>query len=135
MGDDQLQPELADTDGWGAYLGGFYTAARVASVLGGRDGQVTEREIRERRDLLALQTTSGQVVYPRFQFRDGRPLPGLAEVLEALPPELVSRWTVASWLVSGRISGHDDPPVQLLAAGNVAPVVAAAREWARALAQ
>ena len=88
----------------------------------------------KRRGLLALTTGSGRVVYPRFQFRDGAPLPGLDRVLAELPESLVSRWTVASWLVSPSSEFAGARPVDLLADGAVVAVVTAARRWASDLA-
>lgn len=118
---------------WADHLGGCYSEDGAARILGGANGPIAKQALSTRHDLLALRSASGQVVYPRLQFRDGQPLPGIAEIVKLLPPDLVSPWTVASWLASGTIPGHDAPPVTLLKAGAVAAVVAAAREWAQAL--
>ncbi len=54
-------------------------------------------------DSLMLVTRSGRAVWPMFQFEGGEVLPGLAEVVDVLPEGLVSRWTVASWLLAPRL--------------------------------
>lgn len=124
--------DTADT--WTEHLGGFYDVDGVRRLLS-RDGEpVTKQAVSKRRGLLALTTGSGRVVYPRFQFTGGGTLPGLAVVLHEVPEQLVSRWTLASWLVSPQQELGGDSPVQLLREGSVEPVVAAARGWAAALA-
>lgn len=87
----------------------------------------------QRRGLLALKTGSGRAVYPLFQFVAGRPVDGLADVLDAVPEQLASRWTLASWLVTPRAELDGERPVEVLADGSPQPVVRAAREWAAAL--
>jgi len=69
------------------------------------------------------------VGYPAFQF-DGRSVvPGVADVLRVLPDDLVSRWTVASWLVSPDAESGATP-MALLRAGLRRPVIQAAGAWA-----
>jgi hypothetical protein len=84
-------------------------------------------------DPLILRTGSGEQVVPVALLDDsGQPLDGLPEVLAVLPPDdVVSRWTVAAWLLSWQ-PGLDGRPVDLLAA-DPALVVAEARDWARSL--
>ena len=88
----------------------------------------------QRTNLLALATGSGRVVYPAFQFRTSSIPDGLGTILEILDEELVSRWTVASWLVTPNAEFEHDTPLELLEAGAVGPVVEAARRWAFSLA-
>lgn len=89
----------------------------------------------KRKGLLALTTGSGRVVYPLFQFADGGVLlPELDTVLRAVPESLVSRWTIASWLVSPQVELSGRTLAQLLRAGATEPVLAAAHNWAAALA-
>lgn len=119
---------------WQEHLGGCYDVEGVRRFLA-RDGHpVPEQTVTERWALLRLTTGSGRVVYPRFQFRNGSPLPGLAAVLEELPEHLVSRWTVASWLVSHNQELHGEKPIEVLADGRGAAVTASARAWAAQLA-
>lgn len=119
---------------WDEHLGGFYDVEAVRQLLSRDGGPVSRQAVSKRRGLLALTTGSGRVVYPVAQFRGSSVLPGMGEVLTVLPERLVSRWTVASWLVSEQIDLHHQVPVDLLRESVVAPVVAAARRWASALA-
>lgn len=119
---------------WDEHLGGFYDVEGVRRLLARAGRPITRQAVSKRRGLLALTTGSGRVVYPVLQFHASSPLPGMDEVLSALPEGLVSRWTVASWLVSEQGDLHGRVPVHLLREGDVAPVVAAARRWAGALA-
>ncbi|MHB8341876.1 MAG: hypothetical protein ACYDB7_12000 [Mycobacteriales bacterium] len=119
---------------WQQHLGAFYDVDGVRTLLGRSGRPVSKQAVSQRRGLLALRTGSGRVVYPSLQFCDGVPLRGLEQVLDALPEQLVSRWTVASWLVSTQPDLGGDRPVDVLAARQVDAVVAAARAWAAALA-
>lgn len=119
---------------WDAHLGGFYDTEGVRTLLARGRRPVSRQAVGKRRGLLALTTGSGRVVYPTFQFVDGRPVAGLAEVMDALPAQLVSRWTLASWLVTSQQELDGERPIDLLADGYPEPVVRAARGWAAALA-
>ncbi len=122
---------------WVEHLGPFYDAAGVAQLLG-RDGRPISRQaVSKRKGLLALTTGSGQVVYPALQFKDRRPAPGLAEVLDALPESVVSRWTLASWLCSPELDLQGERPIDVLHEGTpgaLNAVVDAARRWRQSLA-
>lgn len=119
---------------WDEHLGGFYDVEGVRRLLSRDGGPVSRQAVSKRRGLLTLATGSGRVVYPVVQFHGSAVLPGMDEVLTALPERLVSRWTVASWLASEQSDLHHQVPVRLLREGVVEPVVAAARRWASALA-
>jgi len=126
---------VVDTGGqWREHLGGFYDTETVRRLLGSVGKPVSRQAVSKRRGLLALRTGSRRVVYPSFQFVGNRLVEGLGEVLDLLPEELVSRWTVASWLVSENANLDGDRPIDVLAEGHQGPVVTAARSWARALA-
>jgi len=126
--------QAVDTaDSWTEHLGGFYDAAAVGKVLS-RGGQPVSRQaVHKRKGLLALTTGSGRVMYPVFQFAGHSPLPGLEAIQQVVPEALVSRWTLASWLVSPQPTLAGQTPVQLLREGSVEPVLTAARDWAGAL--
>ncbi|MHB2022111.1 MAG: hypothetical protein ACYCO3_02080 [Mycobacteriales bacterium] len=119
---------------WEGHLGAFYDVNGVRELLGRSGKLITKQAVSKRRDLLALRTGSGRVVYPSLQFRGSAPLPGMRQLLDLLPDQLVSRWTLAAWLVSAQPDLGGDTPADLLAAGQIAPVLAAARIWAQTLA-
>jgi hypothetical protein len=124
---------LDDADRWHEHLGPCLDVTGVREVLGQPGRPVSKQAVSQRRGLLALTTGSGRVVYPAFQFEGRSVVPGLAEVLRALPEDLVSRWTVASWLVSPDAE-LQSTPISLLRAGRTRPVAQAAHDWAIALA-
>lgn len=121
---------------WLEQLGAFYDSDGVRRLLGRGGAPVSRQAVSKRKGLLALTTGSGRVVYPAVQFRDRLLAPGMDQVLDALPEALVSRWTVASWLVSPEAALAGERPIDLLFDGEqaVAAVVAAARRWAGQLA-
>ena len=122
---------------WSEQLGAFYDTEAVRSLLA-RDGEPVSRQaVHKRKGLLALTTGNGRVVYPVLQFRGRQPAPGLAWVLEALPEGLVSRWTVASWLVSPERDLDGERPIDVLFdedPAGIDAVVRVARNWAAQLA-
>ncbi len=122
---------------WIERLGAFYDTEAVRSILA-RDGEPVSRQaVHKRKGLLALTTGNGRVVYPALQFRGRRPAPGLARVLDQLPEEHVSRWTVASWLVSPEADLEGERPIDVLFdedPGGIDAVVQVARNWAAQLA-
>ena len=114
---------------WTDHLGPFLDTEGVSALLHGVSKHAVWQRVRGRR-LLALKTGSGRLVYPLSQFRDGAPLPGLADVLTAAgydPARPATGWAVASWLAT-----HDPDlggtPRALLAAGRLEPVLAAAHD-------
>jgi hypothetical protein len=128
-----LDPSLT----WAQHLGAFYDTDAVRSLLA-RDGNPVSRQaVNQREGLLALTTGSGRVVYPAFQFQGRQPAHGLNLVLKELPESLVSRWTLASWLITAKHDLDDETPIDVLRderAGGVDDVVLAAQNWAAQLA-
>ena len=120
---------LSTTSVWSDHLGPVHDVRGVQAVLG-----VTKQAVSKRR-LLALTTGSGHVVYPAFQFTGSGVLPGIAELMSILPEDLVSPWTVASWLVSPALELDSARPIDLLADRVTAPVLALAAHWAHALSR
>jgi len=109
----------------------------VARLLSRTATPISRQAVHKRRGLLALTTGSGQVVYPAFQFDGRRPVPGLAAVLDSLPEAVVSRWTVASWLVSGEAELDGARPIDVLrdqGPEGQAAVSSAAQRWSAQLA-
>jgi hypothetical protein len=118
---------------WVEQVGPFYDGDAVRSLLSRGDAPVSRQAVHKRRGVLALTTGSGQVVYPAAQFQGRRPAPALGPVLDALPADLVSRWTVASWLFSPNKELDGERPIDLLHDGGpegAAAVLGAARRWA-----
>lgn len=127
--------ETAST--WVEHLGSFYDSEGVAKLLSRTGTPISRQAVHKRRGLLALTTGSGQVVYPALQFDGRRPIPGLGPVLEQLPEALVSRWTVASWLVSPEPELDGARPIDVLrdqGPEGQAAVLSAAQRWASQLA-
>jgi hypothetical protein len=119
---------------WERHLGGFYDVDGVRRLLGRGGRPISKQAVSKRKGLLALRTGSGRVVYPVFQFQAGGPFHHVAELLEALPEHLVSRWTLASWLVSPEPALGGERPIDVIAEGHGEQVVRLARRWASSLA-
>ncbi len=98
---------------WERQLGAFYEVEGVRRLLRS-DGDPVSRQAVSKRKLLALVTGSGRTVYPAFHFRGRSPIPGLDEVLVALPDALLSRWTVAAWLTSPETYLDGERPIDVL---------------------
>lgn len=118
---------------WSAEIGPFYDGAGVGALLAHEGSSRSQPAVSERRDLLALRTGSGRLVYPAFQFDGRRPLDGLAEVLGIFEQVPVSRWTLASWLCTRSRELDDRSPIDVLRSGDVGSVLASSRRWAGAL--
>lgn len=122
---------------WMDHLGPCYDTEGVRSLLARGGEPVSRQAVHKRKGLLALRTGSGQVVYPAFQFRGRRPAPGLHRILSVVPETVLSRWTLASWLVSPERALAGARPIDVLFAGDdpgTETVVLAARQWATQLA-
>lgn len=108
-----------------AEAGGGYDLAQVSLVLDGISRQMIDRKVKAGR-LLAVPGPSGRRIYPTIQFGpDGALLPGLAEVRAALPTQ--DPWAVLGFLVGPDPRLGDRRPVDLMRAGQVDAVIAAAR--------
>jgi len=133
LADRVLDPSLM----WAEHIGAFYDTDAVRSLLA-RDGKPVSRQaVNQREGLLALTTGSGRVVYPAFQFHGRQPARGLDRVLNELPESLVSRWTLASWLITPKHDLDDEKPIDILFdedSSGVEVVVRAVQNWAAQLA-
>jgi hypothetical protein len=108
--------------------GGAFTLEEVCQILGQVSRQVIERRVREGR-LLAVPGPSNRRVYPAIQFRaDGQVLPGIKDVLHALPTE--NPQAVLNFLVNSDHRLDDRKPIDLLKAGQTDLVVQAAANLA-----
>lgn len=143
LGDEDLNQEAQQALGrraallgaaeiaWRDHLGPLLHWQQVAEILQSvttRQG-VNDRGRRGR--LLAVETKAGQVLYPAFQFRGGRALPSLPELLAAFKDTDTSPWTVASWFVTPQDELEGQTPALWLSAGRpTEPVKLAARRTA-----
>lgn len=137
MARDAAQRVLETSSTWVEHLGSFYDSQGVAELLSRTGTPISRQAVHKRRGLLALTTGSGQIVYPAFQFDGRRPVSGLGALLEQLPETVVSRWTVASWLVSPEAELDGARPVDVLrdqGAEGQAAVLSAAQRWSSQLA-
>ncbi len=108
--------------------GGAFTLEEVCQILGQVSRQVIERRVREGR-LLAVPGPSNRRVYPAIQFRaDGQVLPGIKDVLHALPAE--NPLAILNFLVNSDSRLDDRKPIDLLKAGQTDIVVQAAANLA-----
>jgi hypothetical protein len=122
---------------WVKKLGAFYDTEGVRSLLAREGEPITRQAVSKRKGLLALTTGNGRVVYPAFQFDGRRLIDGLDRVLAALPEDLISRWTVASWLTSPEAALDGERPIDVLANDGAAGrdrAVQVAAQWAAQLA-
>lgn len=121
---------------WIEHLGHFYDTNGVAALLSRNGDRISRQAVHKRKGLLALTAGNGKTVYPAFQFRAQQPAPGLGDVLALLPENLVSGWTVASWLRTPDVDLDGQSPIDVLfesgPEGRTA-VLDAARDWAAAL--
>jgi hypothetical protein len=77
-----------------------FTSDQVAQLAGARAKNKSQTASRWKIDRRIFSVPwRGSERYPAFQFRDGRPLPEIAEILAALPPGM-SPWETAFWFVS-----------------------------------
>jgi len=130
-----IAERILDTSrAWQEHLGPMYDVDGVRVVLAHGGRPISKQAVSKRKNLLALTTGSGRVVYPQFQFVGRTVVPGLADVLSAVPESLVSRWTLASWLVSAEPDLEGDRPIDVLRQGHRDRVADVARRWADSLA-
>lgn len=118
-----------ETSVWNDKIGPFFTADGVVTLLG-----ITKQAVSKQADagkLLRLRTPDHRTVYPTFQFReDGVSLPHLASVLHALERGVNDPWTWALWLNTPTRTFDGRSAVEMLWAGSVPEVVAAAEHAA-----
>ena len=85
---------------WDEHLGPMYGWSDVAQVLGTVNTRQGVSDLAKRKRLLALPASGGRVLYPAFQFRGSRTIPGLHELLIEFDSVALSPWTTASWFQS-----------------------------------
>lgn len=99
---------------WDEHLGPLYEWSDVAAVLGTVGTRQGINDLAKRRRLLALPTKGGKLLYPAFQFRGPRTIAGLHELLLELDRSSASRWTQASWFVTGQDELDGESPAAYL---------------------
>lgn len=113
---------------WAHQVGPSLAQPDVARLLG-KSPQAVHKD----RNLLRLRTRRGRPVYPVVQFSGHTVVPGIDQVLGVLRPALTDA-TIAYWLTAGQAPLDGRRPIDLLRAGEVAPVLAAARALAASAA-
>lgn len=120
---------------WADIVGACYTSGSLQRELGIGRGAVS-KAVKELR-LLRLVTREGTTLYPAFQVRHGRVVPGLERVLRELNTGIGDPWTWAQWLNTA-LPGTGGVPqprnIDRLARGDVDAVVRDAAEDAAAWA-
>jgi hypothetical protein len=103
--------------------GGAYSASEVAELLAISRQAVDKR--RKSGQLLAVELPKRGLLYPAWQFSDtGGTLPGFVDVLRVLGSH--DPWAQARFFASGNHRLKGKRPIDLLRAGAVDPVLAAA---------
>jgi hypothetical protein len=105
--------------------GGTLSAEQVGQMLGISRQAIDKR--RRSRTLIALNMGRHGYRYPVWQFTKSGPLPGLEDVLQALEPH--DEWMQIAFFVSNNPRLGDETPVDMLKAGELEPVVNAARAY------
>ena len=96
----------------------------VCSLLG--VSRETVRKKVDRRQILAIPK-GGDRVFPAFQFKDGDVIPQFHEVLQSLGE--IAPFVALSFLLSANPSFGGKTALELLHAGNAAPVISEARAF------
>lgn len=106
------------------------SSEQVGELLGMSREGVNKR--RRNKQLLAVNLGKRGYRYPAWQFWQGKVLPGLKDVLQAL--DTVGEWSPVLFLRSGDVRLNGETPLDRLRTGAIAPVVAAARCYGRSSA-
>ena len=111
---------------WNERVGPFYDIVSITKSLGASPNEV--RVMIDQGVILGLPISDDQHVFPTRQFGPHmEPLPGLPEVLTAMRSNL-DPWGTALWLLQVSPDFDGLPPVEMMRAGRLAPVLEAARE-------
>jgi hypothetical protein len=105
--------------------GGAYDLDQVRTVLGGISRQAVTKRVKDG-SLLAVPGPNGKRSYPTVQFTgEGTVIAGLKTLLDAFPSR--NPWMILNFLVNPPDGLGGRKPIDLLRAGEVDPVVGAAR--------
>lgn len=124
---------MTDVNPWAEIIGPCYRSDSFARALGWTDAEAKRGAASL--SVLELVTEEGILLYPAFQVRDGRVVPGLSEVLHTLHTGTESRWTWAQWLNTRLDDGNGTElpsAIEQLCAGELEDVLLEARHdaWA-----
>lgn len=107
--------------------GGAFTLDEVRTLLNGISRQAVNKKVQDGH-LLAVPGPGDDHRYPTAQFLDdGRPVPGLKAVQDALPTR--SPWAVFNFMIQPDALLDGRKPIDVLKEGNVDLVVEAARRY------
>jgi len=115
---------LVDAGEMLAKTGGTLSLQQVAGRLGVSRQTVAKKV--KRGELFTVPGPSKRRCYPAIQFdSSGAIVPGLKDVISALPT--ANPYFVLNFLASPNDLSGDRPPIELLAAGDLKPVIRAAK--------
>jgi hypothetical protein len=106
--------------------GGCFDLAQVRLLLGNIARQAVDQRV-QKGSLIAVTGDGNKRVYPVFQFHNGRVLPGLSEVLAALPA--THEWALVNFFVNADYC-DDRSPVEMLRQSDIESALSAARDFA-----
>ncbi|MEO0802078.1 MAG: hypothetical protein AAFY57_07380 [Cyanobacteria bacterium J06642_2] len=105
--------------------GGSLSSTEVGALLG-ISRQAVDKRRREGK-LIALPAGRSRWRYPGWQFADNRVLPGLTEVLQAMP--IRDAWMQAAFMMNGDARLGGASPLDVLRAGDADSVLIAAQMY------
>jgi hypothetical protein len=113
-----LNAALPSSRGTDELVGPFYDTKGLAGRW-----HISEQAVHKRADkahkLLKVITKDDVALYPSFQFdARGTMLPSLPEVIDALSPAIIDRWTIARWLKAPSTRAGGRSPAELLRNGE-----------------
>jgi hypothetical protein len=129
------QPTVEEQS-WREFLGPLLTREKAKQRIGiASDSEIDA--LVSTTQLLALPTSSGEFVYPEFQFsRDGVVYPGIEQVLKIFSDVVATPYTIASWLRGPKDYLEGNSPIEWLAREQeLEPVIKGAELAAALLAQ
>lgn len=129
-GDQFAQARLRGLEVWKKLresAGGFLTGADVAAMLGMTSAAVHKRY--KAHQLLGIREEKRRIVYPAFQFSDGRVVQHLPAVLQALTAEHVDERAQLRFLAGSHSRLDGRTPLCALRDGDLNSVLAAARAF------
>jgi hypothetical protein len=97
----------------------------VSAALGVSAGEIDVA--RQKHRIVGVPDGVGSFVYPRWQFRNDRPLPGVQKLVKALRDD--DPWTLVIFLLVPNARLDDETPLDALRRGDVDRVVRAATAY------